>query len=96
MRTATAPTHEFSELRLFNAAVRRVRDLEAELQEADRLMRIFRSEHMALVGGQLCYLCSEITGREQLDRRWRELFVNRDKILQKWNAALAEYAALKT
>jgi hypothetical protein len=62
----------------------------------NRAMRAFRSQHMVLLGTKMCFRCSEITGRAALDAQWRELVVKQDRLLQKWNQALSEYAALKT
>jgi hypothetical protein len=94
VKTAMAP--QMWEIRAENEARRKVQDVSAQLEAANVEMRAFRSEHMVLLGTTMCYRCSDITGREGLDRKWHELVLKRDKILQQWNTALEEFAAVQS
>ena len=95
MMATPAPEMPPWKLRQINEAQAKVQDLNVKLEEANRQMRIFRSENMVLLGANLCYRCSEITAREGLDRQWRELVIHRDQLVQQLNAALAEFAEAK-
>ncbi len=83
-------------LRALNEATARVRNLQTDLEEAERQMRVFRTDHMILVAGRLAFRCSDITGRADLDVKWHGLVTRRDGLLRDWNQALAAYAELKT
>jgi len=83
-------------IRALSEATRRVSDLQVELEKANRAMRVFRSENMAVLGTQLVFRCAEATGRDKLDREWHQLVTARDGLLREWNIALQEFAEIKT
>lgn len=73
-----------------------VSDLQIQLEEANRAMRVFRSEHMIVVAGRLAFRCASIDARAELDQRWYHLVMRRDSLLKDFTAALQDYAKLKT
>jgi len=92
------PAHstEFYQMRALGEAETRVRDLKLKLEDVNREMYDFRTEHTVCLGSQIYFKSGSIDGRQALDAQWRELIVKQDRLLTKWNQALAEFAALKT
>jgi hypothetical protein len=98
MKTAASPEIPMWQIRMLNEATAKVQDLSVELEVVSQAMRVFRSEHMAVLGTQLVFRCGSIIGRQeqQLDRQWFELVKKRDSLLVQWNAALKEFAEAKS
>ena len=92
----TPHTTEFYRMRALGEAETRVRDLKLKLEDVNREMYDFRTEHTVCLGSQIYFKSGSITGRAALDAQWRELVVKQDQLLQQWNQALAEYASVKS
>jgi hypothetical protein len=94
MTATPAPAPEMPpwKFRQLNEAERKVRDLQEALEVANVELRKFRTDNCVVLGTQMYFRCATIDGRAALDQQWRELVLTRDRLLQQWNAALAEFA----
>jgi len=83
-------------MRLTNEVQGHIRELQGKLETVNKKLFDFRTAHCVFVGSQMFFACRTVTGRTALDREWPGLITERDRLLREWNAALAEFAALKT
>jgi len=83
-------------LRAHSEIVVKLHELRGQLEAVDQRMRVFRIEHMAMVGTSLVIMAAKVTDRPSLDGEWNGLVSRRDVLLRQWQTALHEHADLKT
>ena len=88
------PTVEQARAARESELLEEIRALDSQVEKLRSLIAVFKSEHVAIVGGQTVFATSDLHGRDELAEQWNGLCAEAARLAQERNAALSAWSEL--